>query len=107
MSEQSDPPLLEFVEDSIERSRERLLPAVSFQVRPQSIHGSVGPNGAGKTTLLGALMGQVAFEGRITAHWRNTGRLGYVPQTFAVDPSLPVTVEDFLTLTRQRRPVCF
>ena len=30
-----------------------------------------------------------------------------MPQTFAVDPSLPVTVEDFLALTRQRRPVCF
>src|SRR4029077_10039854 len=25
---------------------------------------------------------------------------------FAVDPTLPVTVEDFLALTRQRRPVC-
>ena len=29
-----------------------------------------------------------------------------MPQNFPVDPTLPVTVEDFLALTRQRRPVC-
>ena len=57
--------------------------------------------------MLSALLGEMAFEGRIVANWRGEGRIGYVPQTFAVDPSLPVTVEDFLALTRQRRPVCF
>jgi zinc transport system ATP-binding protein len=34
------------------------------------------------------------------------GRIGYVPQSFAVDPTLPVTVADFPALTRQRRPIC-
>jgi zinc transport system ATP-binding protein len=102
-----DPPLLEFIEVSIRRYREQLLAAVSLTVRRRTIHVIVGPNGAGKTTLLGALLGQVAFDGRIVAHWRGEGRIGYVPQTFAVDPSLPVTVQDFLALVRQRRPVCF
>jgi len=102
-----EPPLLEFVEVSIRRNREQLLAAVSLAVRWRSIHVIVGPNGAGKTTLLSALLGEMAFEGRIVANWRGEGRIGYVPQTFAVDPSLPVTVEDFLALTRQRRPVCF
>ena len=46
------------------------------------------------------------FDGRITAHWRGNGTVGYVPQTFPLDPSLPVTVADFLALTRQHRPVC-
>jgi zinc transport system ATP-binding protein len=52
----------------------------------------------------------VPFTGRITAHWAHTGRIGrigYVPQSFHVDRSLPVTVSDFLALTRQQRPVCF
>ena len=40
------------------------------------------------------------------AHWRAGGRIGFVPQTFTVDRTLPVTVADFLALTRQRRPVC-
>jgi zinc transport system ATP-binding protein len=102
-----EPPLLEFVEVSIRRNREQLLSAVSLAVRRATIHVIVGPNGAGKTTLLSALLGEIAFEGRIVANWRSEGRIGYVPQAFAVDPSLPVTVQDFLALTRQRRPVCF
>jgi len=102
-----EPPLLEFVEVSIRRNREQLLSAVSLVVKRRTIHVIVGPNGAGKTTLLSALLGEIAFEGRIVANWRSEGRIGYVPQTFAVDPSLPVTVQDFLALTRQRRPVCF
>ena len=105
--EVDEPPLLEFVEVSIRRNREQLLAAVSLAVRWRTIHAIVGPNGAGKTTLLSALLGEIPFEGRIVANWRSEGRIGYVPQTFAVDPSLPVTVQDFLALTRQRQPVCF
>jgi zinc transport system ATP-binding protein len=66
----------------------------------------VGPNGAGKSTLLAALLGLIPFDGRILLNWQRSGAIGYVPQSFAVDPTLPVTVEDFLALTRQRRPVC-
>lgn len=104
---QQDPPLVEFIGVSLRRNREWLLSDVTFNIHPGTIHVIVGPNGAGKTTLVSALLGLAAFEGRIVAHWRDTGRIGYVPQSFAVDPSLPVTVEDFLALTRQQRPVCF
>jgi zinc transport system ATP-binding protein len=102
-----EPPLVEFLDVSVRRQREVLLSHVSFSIRPQAIHVIVGPNGAGKTTLISALLGLAAFDGRIVAHWRGEGRLGFVPQMFSVDASLPVTVEDFLALTRQRRPVCF
>jgi zinc transport system ATP-binding protein len=101
------PPLIEFVDVTIARHREQLLSHVSLSVAERTIHVIVGPNGAGKTTLLTAALGLVAFDGKILAHWRRDGRIGYVPQAFAVDASLPVTVEDFLALTRQRRPVCF
>jgi zinc transport system ATP-binding protein len=103
----TEPPLIEFAGVSLRRNRELLLSKVSFVVQSGTIHVIVGPNGAGKTTLLTALLGQAAFEGRIVARWRRDGRIGFVPQLFAVDSSLPVTVEDFLALTRQRRPVCF
>jgi len=103
----TEPPLIEFTDVSMRRNRELLLSHVSMAVQPRTIHVIVGPNGAGKTTLLTALLGQAAFEGRIVARWRHDGRIGFVPQLFAVDASLPVTVEDFLALTRQRRPVCF
>jgi zinc transport system ATP-binding protein len=100
-------PLLEFADLSVVRHREPLLAHVSLQVMRGTVHVVAGPNGAGKTTLLLALLGQLPFDGRIVAHWERDGRIGYVPQAFAVDPTLPVTVEDFLALTRQRRPVCF
>ncbi len=89
------------------RGREVLLEGVSFTVRRGSIHVVVGPNGAGKSTLLAALLGQTAFTGRIVAHWRGAAKIGYLPQSFGVDRTLPVTVADFLALARQRRPVCF
>jgi zinc transport system ATP-binding protein len=105
--ETAEPALIEFVGVSIARQREHLLLRVSFSIERATVHVLVGPNGAGKTTLLAALLGLIPFEGRILAHWRRDGRIGYVPQSFPVDPSLPMTVEDFLALTRQRRPVCF
>jgi zinc transport system ATP-binding protein len=91
---------------TVRLERETLLDEVSFSVRRGSLHAVVGPNGAGKSTLLMAILGQMAFSGRILAHWRASGRIGYVPQGFAVDRTLPITVEDFLALTRQRRPIC-
>jgi zinc transport system ATP-binding protein len=78
----------------------------SVTVARGTVHAIVGPNGAGKTTLLSAILGLVAFEGRIVAHWAGRGRIAYVPQQFQVDRTLPVTVADFLALTRQRFPVC-
>jgi len=101
------PPLVELIDVSLRRQREDLLAHVSLRVACGDIHTIVGPNGAGKTTLLHAVLGLSAFSGRIVAHWRRDGRIGFVPQNFAVDPTLPVTVEDFLALTRQSRPVCF
>jgi zinc transport system ATP-binding protein len=101
------PALVEIIDVSVRRYREQLLSGVSLSVSRGGVHAIVGPNGAGKTTLLVALLGQIPFDGRIVAHWRRDGRIGYVPQALIIDPSLPVTVEDFLALTRQRRPVCF
>src|ERR1700674_216322 len=99
-------PLLEVSDLWVRRGGEGLLERVSVTVARGSLHVLVGPNGAGKSTLLAAILGQIAFAGRIVAHWRGDGRVGLLPQTFAVDRTLPVTVADFLALTRQRRPVC-
>ncbi len=88
------------------RSNNARLEDVSMQVERGSIRAIVGPNGGGKSTLLSAVLGLTPFSGRIVINWRGPGTTGYVPQTFPVDPTLPVTVEDFLALTRQRWPVC-
>jgi zinc transport system ATP-binding protein len=102
----TEPPLLEISDLVVRRHGEALLDRVSLSVERSSLHVVVGPNGAGKSTLIHAVLGQIAFDGRILAHWRREGTIGYVPQNFTVDSTLPVTVEDFLALTRQRWPVC-
>jgi zinc transport system ATP-binding protein len=99
-------PLLAVQGVTVRRAGETLLDSVSLEVERGALHALIGPNGAGKSTLLAAILGQTAFSGRIVAHWRGSGRIGLVPQSFTVDRTLPVTVADFLALTRQRRPVC-
>ena len=99
------PPVIEIVDLSVTRDGRPAVANVNMSVAARSVHVVVGPNGAGKSTLLAALLGIVEFTGRIRFHWRAGGRIGYVPQTFAVDRTLPITVGEFLALTRQRRPV--
>jgi zinc transport system ATP-binding protein len=106
MTEGTDDWLLEIQRLAIHRNREALVDDASLRVGRGSLHVIVGPNGAGKSTLIAAVLGLIPFDGRIVLNWRRSGAIGYVPQTFPVDPTLPVTVEDFLALSRQRRPVC-
>ena len=57
----------------------------------------VGPNGSGKSTLIKALLGVVpTTKGRVE---RTKGlRIGYVPQSLALDGTLPMPVARFLSL---------
>lgn len=103
----SNDSLLEITGLMVRAAREPLLENFSLTIERGALHALVGPNGAGKTTLLSAILGLVPFDGRIVARWERSGRMAYVPQQFQFDRTLPVTVADFLALTRQRRPVCF
>jgi zinc transport system ATP-binding protein len=99
-------PLLEISGLTLRPAREALLTDFSLTVERGTLHAIVGPNGAGKTTLLSAVLGLIPFDGRIVAHWAGRGRMAYVPQHFQIDRTLPVTVTDFLALSRQDFPVC-
>ncbi|HVV84482.1 MAG TPA: ATP-binding cassette domain-containing protein [Kofleriaceae bacterium] len=98
---------LELDRVTVRRERRVVLDRVSLTVAPGTVHAVVGPNGAGKSTLIAAVLGQVAFEGRIRLHLRGNGRVAYVPQGFDADRTLPITIAEFLALPRQRRPICF
>ena len=91
---------------SVERDRRPVLADVSLAVRPGTVHVVMGPNGAGKSTLVAALLGSIAFTGSIRLGLPPGGRVAWVPQSFATDRTLPITVDEFLALGRQRRPVC-
>ncbi|MEI4551968.1 metal ABC transporter ATP-binding protein [Pseudoalteromonas spongiae] len=71
--------------------------------------GVVGPNGGGKSTLIKALMGQVPYRGQIALDWpeQSARRIGYLPQIAVIEPSLPITVSDYLTMVCDTRPVWF
>jgi zinc transport system ATP-binding protein len=57
----------------------------------------IGPNGAGKTTLVRVLLGlERPDRGEVLR--RKDLRVGYVPQRFAIDSVIPMTVERFLML---------
>ena len=73
-----------------------ILDRVSLAVHSREIVTLIGPNGSGKTTLLKALLGLMPSQGTIT---RRPGlKIGYVPQQFSRDASMPMTVGGFLAL---------
>ncbi|MCB9477124.1 MAG: metal ABC transporter ATP-binding protein [Deltaproteobacteria bacterium] len=94
----ADAPMLAVTGVSVAFERERVLDAVDMHVEPGTIHTLIGPNGAGKTTLIRAVMGGLPHEGDIRLYFRESGRLGYVPQFLDFDHSLPITVRDFFKL---------
>jgi len=74
----------------------RILDGVSLAIHLREIVTLIGPNGSGKTTLLKALLGLVRAKGEIV---RKSGlKIGYVPQQFTPDLSLPITARRFLSL---------
>lgn len=79
------------------KSGRTLLSGIDIDLNPAEIVTVIGPNGAGKTTLVRALLGlETVASGSIT---RKPGLIiGYVPQRFDIDRTIPLTVARFLNL---------
>lgn len=58
----------------------------------------VGPNGSGKTSLLRAIIGATQIASGNISHQPGL-KIGYVPQSLHIDPTLPITVARFMRLT--------
>ena len=97
MSDQ--PPLVSLAEVRVAFGRRAALSDVSLALAPGEILTIIGPNGAGKTTLLRVVLGlQRVDAGRV--YRRSALSIGYVPQRFAIDETMPLTVRRFLGLVR-------
>ena len=88
--------LLEIDNLSVSPQGNRILDDISLRVPKGHIHALTGPNGAGKTTLMRSIMGGMPHKGTIRFFFRESGRVGYVPQFLEFDHSVPITVFDFL-----------
>ncbi len=74
-----------------------LLKNIDIVINPGEIVSLIGPNGAGKTTLVRLVLGLSAPSAGSLQRARDL-IIGYVPQSFAIDPSLPLTSERFVSL---------
>jgi len=82
------------------RAGRAILQGVDIDIAEGEILTLIGPNGAGKTTLVRVLLGLEKAD-RGTIRRRPGVVVGYVPQGFAVDRAIPLTVGRFVALGRR------
>ncbi|MEQ8399870.1 MAG: metal ABC transporter ATP-binding protein [Roseitalea porphyridii] len=91
-------PLVRLEGAGIERAGRWLVRGVDLTVRPREIVTLIGPNGSGKSTTAKMALGLIRPDAG-TATRKPGLTVGYVPQTLALDWTVPLTVERFMTLT--------
>ena len=99
---------IRFDEVTVERGGISILDAVTAGVPKGSCTAIIGPNGAGKTTLLMALLQEISYSGSIVlGDGKRPLRIGYVPQRLSFDRGMPLTVNEFLAMGFQKKPLWF
>ena len=90
--------LISMINVAVNRGKMTVLHGINLEISSGEIVTIVGPNGSGKSTLLRAMIGaQPLVSGQVTQ--RSGLKIGYVPQHLSMDPSLPMSVARFLTLS--------
>ena len=93
---------------SVSYNERIVLNDLNFSIKKGEIVAVVGPNGSGKTTLIRAILGLVPYRGRILVSGQAVqnvlGQIGYVPQRFVFDRTIPMTVEEFLKIAFKKSP---
>ncbi len=88
---------------AITHGKTRVLHGVTFQIARGEIVTIVGPNGSGKSSFLKALIGSIPLSAGTLTRAKGL-KIGYVPQSLALDPTLPMTVRRFLDLPKRIDP---
>jgi len=89
--------LLELKNIELTKGRQNILRDISFDVKKNDFITIIGPNGAGKTSLVKVILGILKkTSGEINKN--DNLKIGYVPQLFHVQKSMPMSVIYFLKL---------
>lgn len=95
----SEPALIQAHDLGVRYGSRPVFEQVSLEVRSGEFWFLVGRNGEGKTTLLRAMTGLVTpSSGTVTLSGRRRDILGFVPQRCDLNPTLPTTVREFMSL---------
>ena len=81
--------------------RKLVLQNVHFEIREGEFWFFLGPNGEGKTTLLRAILGEILPGSGEVGFGSGNGmreHLGFIPQQCDLNPTLPTTVREFISL---------
>ncbi|MCH9845366.1 MAG: metal ABC transporter ATP-binding protein [Alphaproteobacteria bacterium] len=87
---------------SVIRQGRAILHDVSLDIGQHDFITIIGPNGAGKSMLLKCLLGFFpADKGHITR--KPDLKIGYMPQYFTLEPTIPINVKHFICLTKHAK----
>ena len=84
----------------VNRHSKDILKDVSLEVKNNDFITIVGPNGAGKSILLECLMGTFIPNSGSIKRKKNIS-IGYIPQNFNLEKSIPISVKIFLNLKKK------
>ena len=85
---------------NVSRQNKNILENVSLNIKKKDFITIIGPNGAGKSVLLDCLMGSfIPDSGKIIK--KSNLSIGYIPQNFIPENSMPISVERFLKLNKK------
>lgn len=73
---------------------------IEIEVSAGEIVTLIGPNGGGKSTTAKALLGLIAPDAGVVERVAGL-KVGYVPQRFQIDVTLPLDVDRLMTLTQK------
>ena len=83
---------------SVYRNGRYLIENIDITVERKKIVSIIGPNGGGKSTAIKVLAGSMQADSGTVKRAENL-RIGYVPQKFHIEPTMPMTVRRLMHLT--------